>query len=138
MIDNKNIDQSSTFLLIPIVLGNDSIGASVTDIEQDSFRAPFSGEIVSVHAYAVAITDSDDGARIDVKKDTTSVLSATINPTAATLVAGTLKTNGTEEFVAGDKIGVFVTTGAGDSITDLSVTVVIRPYTADRAVRPSI
>lgn len=138
MIDNKNIDKNATFILTPVVLQNDSIGASVSDVEQACFRAPFSGTIVSVHVHAVAITDADDGARVDIKKATTSVLSATINPTQGSFVAGTLKTDGTEDFVAGDKIGMFVTTGSGDSITDLSATIVIRANCADEAVRPSI
>jgi len=138
MIDNKNIDKGATFIRQVVTLTKDTIGASQTDVEQKSFRAPYSGTILSVHVHAVAITDADDGARVDVKKATTSVLTGTINPTAGSNVAGTLKTDGTQNFVAGDKLGVFVTTGVGDNITDLSVTLVVRANCADEAVRPSV
>lgn len=136
-IDNKNLDKTATFLQIPVALHKTTIGASVSDVEQMAFRAPFKGKIVAVHVHAVAITDTDDLARVDVKNATTSVLSATINPTAGSWVGGTLKTDGSADLAAGDKIGVFVTTGAGDSMTDLNVTVVIRPLAGDEAARPS-
>lgn len=138
MIDNKNIDPSATFIQHVVNLRAASVAASQSDIEQDSFRAPFAGKIVSVHATAVAITDADDSARIDVKKATTSVLTGTINPTAGSYVAGTMKSDGTEVFAAGDKIGVFVTTGGGDAITNMSVTVVMRALVGTLATRPSV
>lgn len=137
MIDNHNLDPSGTAFRQVVLIQQAAIGASLADVEHNSFRAPYAGKIVSIHAYAVAITDADDGARLDVKKATTSVLSATINPTAVTQVAGTLKTDGTATFAAGDKIGLFVTTGAGDAITNLSVTIVIRPLLGEETTRPS-
>lgn len=137
-IDNKVVDQEATMIRIPVVLQVAAVAASQADIEQAEFRAPYSGEIVSVHVHILAITDGDDSARIDVKKGTTSVLSAAINPTQDTVMAGTLKTDGTEEFVAGDKIGLFATTGGGDALTKVSATIVIRPYTGGRATRPSV
>lgn len=138
MIDNKNIDPSAKFMNIPVTLRVGSVAASQSDVEQDSFRAPFAGKIVSVHATAVAITDADDSARIDVKKATTSVLSATINPTAGSYVAGTVVSSGVEEFAAGDKIGLFATTGGSDLLTNVSVTVVIRAFCGKEATRPSV
>lgn len=137
MIDNKNIDKTATMLLIPIILKKDSIGASQSDIEFCSARMPYAGKVVSVHAYAVAITDADDSARVDVKKGSTSILSATINPTQSANVAGTLKTDGTASFVVGDKLGLFVTTGGSDAITDLCVTMVVRPLASEESTRPT-
>lgn len=138
MIDNKNIDPSSKFMNQVVILRAGSVAASQADIEQDSFRAPFAGKIVSVHATLVALTDADDSARIDVKKATTSVLTGTINPTAGSYVAGTVVSSGVETFAAGDKIGVFVTTGAGDLVTNMSVSVVIRALCGNEATRPSV
>jgi hypothetical protein len=138
MIDSKNMDPSASCIEHPILLKKDSIGASQTDIEFCSILMPFAGVVLSVNAYAVAITDADDSARVDVKKGSTSILSATINPTQATNVAGTLKTDGTATFASGDKLGLFVTTAGSDAITDLCVTVNVRPLAGSEASRPNL
>lgn len=139
MIDNKNLDKNATFLLNPIVLGPVTVAASQAGIEQAAVRMPYSGKIVSIHFYTVGLTDSDDSVRLDVKKGATSVLSATVDPVAAgTTVAGTLKTDGSANFVAGDKLALFATTGAGDAITGGVATIVVRPLAADEASRPSV
>lgn len=138
MIDNKNLDKDATFLLHPIVLGPVAVAASQSNIEQAAVRMPYSGKIVSIHFHTVALTDADDSVRLDVKKGSTSVLTATVDPVAAgTVAAGTLKTDGTARFVAGDKLALFATTGAGDAITGGSATMVVRPFAADEATRPS-
>jgi hypothetical protein len=138
-IDNKNLDKNATFVRIPVVLNVHTVAASQSDIEQASFRAPYAGKIVSIHAHVVGLTDADDSARWDVKKATTSVLTATVDPVAAgTTSAGTLKTDGTATFAAGDKLGVFVTTAGSDLVTQLSVTIVIRPLIgSDETGRPT-
>lgn len=139
MIDNKNIDPTATMLRIPVVLAKDAVAASQSDIEQAAFRAPFAGTILSVHFHTVALTDADDSVRLDIKKGSTSVLSATVDPVSAgTVAAGTLKTDGTEDFVAGDKLALFATTGSGDAITSLSATLVIRPQAGSEAPRPTV
>ncbi len=136
MIDNKNIDKTATMLRIPIVLGPVTVAASQNDVEQGAVRMPFSGKVLSVHFHTVALTDAEDSVRVTIKKATTSILSATVDPASAgTVVAGVVAT---PDFVAGDKLGLFALTGVGDAITGLTATIVVRPLASEEATRPTV
>jgi len=125
MIRNRNIDHSgaASFTHQAIVLAL-SVGASVTAGIVAGFRAPYKGKVVAAHVYAATLTDADDSARIDLRKNGTTMLGATVDPVAADTATSLAPT--TLTFDEGDKIQVYATTGSGDAMVG-SVTVVIRP-----------
>lgn len=105
-----------------------NVGAGVAGVIQGGARMPWAGKIVGVSVYAATLTDADDSVRLDVQKNGTTVLSATVDPGAAdTGTAATLSaTASVLSFAAGDKIQVVATTGAGDAMVG-TVTVFVRP-----------
>jgi hypothetical protein len=125
MIRSRNCDPNTghefaqKVVYIPI-----SVGASAVDVIQGGWRAPWAGAVVSAHVYAATITDADDSARVDLKKNGTSMLAATVDPVAANTSTTLAPT--TTSFASGDLLAVHMTTGAGDAMVG-GVNLVVRP-----------
>lgn len=80
-------------------------------------------ENVQVFATAVAAT-----ASVDVLIGAVSVLTGAITPVAGTVVQGALAAVASRIGKPGDQLNCRVTTNGTGTITDLGVTVTIRPY----------
>ena len=124
MIRDRNLDPNAdafkTVVVLPI-----NVGASVAGVIQTAVRAPYAGKIASAHVWALSLTDADDSVRVDLRKNGTSLLAATVDPVAADTTTSLAPT--TVAFIAGDMLQVYLTTGVGDAMVG-TVTLVLRPY----------
>jgi hypothetical protein len=125
-IRDKNIDHdndNNTFAQQSLVFSI-NVGASVSGVIQGGWKAPWDGKIVSAHVYCATITDADDSIRVDIRKDTVSLLDATVDPVAAD-TATTLTVND-DDFDADDVLQVYMTTAGSDAFIG-TVTLIVRP-----------
>jgi hypothetical protein len=114
MIRSRNCDNvTGNEFCIETVMLSINVGASVSSVIQGAWRAPYAGKLVAAHVYAATMTDADDSIRVDLKKNGTSMLPATIDPVTADTMTSLAPT--TLTFVAGDKLQAVILTGAGDA-----------------------
>lgn len=126
MIRDKNLDPNADAFKTVVVLPL-SLGASIAGVIQTAFRAPYAGKVASAHVWALSLTDANDDVRIDLRKNTTSILTTTTDPGAADATTAMSLNATTAVFVAGDMLQVYATTGVGDAMVG-TVTLVLRPY----------
>lgn len=126
MIRSRNIDPNAEFVQETVKLSV-AAGASLAGVRIDGWRAPWPGKIISAHVYAATLTDADDSARVDLHKNASSILSATVDPVAADTTTALAGAAGIE-FAEGDVLKSVVTTGSGDALAG-SIILVVRPFT---------
>ncbi len=114
MIRSRNVDPVAEFAQKIASLSCNE-GASLAGVEVASVILPFSGKLLSAKFFCSALTDADDSARVDLLKNGASILAAAVDPVAANTTTTLTPTSGTD-FVATDRYGLKVTTGAGDAI----------------------
>ena len=126
MIRSKNIEPDNSYnefaqQLLPLVV---NIGAS-HNANAAEVVMPWAGKIISASFRCSQITDADDTVRVKVIKNTTDLVAAAVDPTAAgTTTTFTLNAS---TFAAGDILKGHVLTGAGDALVGTFL-FVVRPY----------
>lgn len=120
---DKDIDSTAEVTRRVWSVSKEAVAASQAGVTVRKFKPGVVFEIVGVDAWASA---AHANARVDVKIGSTTVLSATIAPgtgsaapTAGSLTATAANKKGTATGV----LSVVVTTGVGETITDLVVNV---------------
>lgn len=114
--------------LSPITFAIASVGINQAAVVYGAQRPPFRGEIVGVTAWSRAMAAT---ATLDVRINEVSVLTALFSPTQGvnppargTLVAA----RASRRFLAGGRVQLYITTNGTGTLTDLVVTVWVRPY----------
>lgn len=120
------------YQLVPIVFSQANVAASQTNVQikdcsgqVDGLSMPFAGEVLSI---AVDLSAAATAGTLTVGVTNGGTENATTTQTIATAAAKTaIFPRGTMTFVAGDKLGVEVTTsGTWDATTaDMSITVLV-------------
>ena len=126
MIRSKNIEPNNSYnefaqqlLTLPVNIGA-SHNANAVEVVM-----PWAGKIISASFRCSQITDADDTVRVKVIKNTTDLVAAAVDPTAAdTTTSFTLNAS---TFAAGDILKGHVLTGAGDALVGTFL-FVVRPY----------
>lgn len=126
MIRSKNIEPDNSYnefaqQLLPLVV---NIGAS-HNANAAEVVMPWAGKIISASFRCSQITDADDTVRVKVIKNTTNLVAAAVDPTAADTT--TTFTLNASTFAAGDILKGHVLTGAGDALVGTFL-FVVRPY----------
>lgn len=126
MIRSKNIEPDNSYnefaqQLLPLVV---NIGAS-HNANAAEVVMPWAGKIISASFRCSQITDADDTVRVKVIKNTTDLVAAAVDPTAAATT--TTFTLNASTFAAGDILKGHVLTGAGDALVGTFL-FVVRPY----------
>lgn len=126
MIRSKNIEPDNSYnefaqQLLPLVV---NIGAS-HNANAAEVVMPWAGKIISAKFRCSQITDADDTVRVKVIKNTTDLVAAAVDPTAADTT--TTFTLNASTFAAGDILKGHVLTGAGDALVGTFL-FVVRPY----------
>ncbi len=126
MIRSKNIEPDNSYnefaqQLLPLVV---NIGAS-HNANAAEVVMPWAGKIISASFRCSQITDADDTVRVKVIKNTTDLVAAAVDPTAADTT--TTFTLNASTFAAGDILKGHVLTGAGDALVGTFL-FVVRPY----------
>lgn len=126
MIRSKNIEPDNSYnefaqQLLPLVV---NIGAS-HNANAAEVVMPWAGKIISASFRCSQITDADDTVRVKVIKNTTDLVAAAVDPTAANTT--TTFTLNASTFAAGDILKGHVLTGAGDALVGTFL-FVVRPY----------
>lgn len=126
MIRSKNIEPDNSYnefaqQLLPLVV---NIGAS-HNANAAEVVMPWAGKIISASFRCSQITDADDTVRVKVIKNTTDIVAAAVDPTAADTT--TTFTLNASTFAAGDILKGHVLTGAGDALVGTFL-FVVRPY----------
>lgn len=125
-IRSKNISDNNSYnefaqqlLALPVNIGA-SHNANAVEVVM-----PWAGKIISASFRCSQITDADDSARVKVIKNTTDLVAAAVDPTAADTT--TTFTLNASTFAAGDILKGHVLTGAGDALVGTFL-FVVRPY----------
>jgi len=126
VIRSKNIEPDNSYnefaqQLLPLVV---NIGAS-HNANAAEVVMPWAGKIISASFRCSQITDADDTVRVKVIKNTTDLVAAAVDPTAADTT--TTFTLNASTFAAGDILKGHVLTGAGDALVGTFL-FVVRPY----------
>jgi len=87
---------------------------------------PFAGKVISVHAFARAITATVTAL---FHKNDATMLTGDITPVAGSQTVGTLLAADT--FAAGDELQLKITTNGSGLADDLGITLVVRPLLQD-------
>lgn len=116
MIRAKNISTNSSYntfarqvIALPVNIGA-SHNANAVEVIM-----PWAGKVISAKFRCSQITDGDDSARVKVINNTTDMVAAAVDPTAADTTTAFTLTAGTT-FSAGDILKGHVLTGGGDAI----------------------
>jgi len=125
MIESQNVSPNADIIEQGVALYINA-GASVAGVGNGGWRAPWAGKLLRADVYASALTDSDDSVRVDLHKNTTSVLTGTVDPVAASTLTPLPLAVAPTTFAAGDVIRPVLTTGSGDALVG-TVTIVVRP-----------
>lgn len=127
VLKDQDIDGNATVVQRVWSASKESVAQSQAAVAVRKFKPGVKFQVLGVEAWASA---AHANARVDVKIGSTTVLSSTIAPgtgsaapTQGTLTTTTANRKGTASGV----LSVLVTTGTGETITDLVVNVRWRP-----------
>lgn len=101
--------------------GRDAVTANQSDIKIGSLLARYALEAFAVDVYARAVTAT---ATVNVKENTTSILSGAITPSAGINISGTISDPAIAQDAA---LNVHCTTDGSGALSDLQVNVWLRP-----------
>lgn len=127
MISSGNIEPNNSYneFAQQVICMGVNIGASHNANAVEAVM-PWAGKVISAKFRCSQITDADDSARVKVIKNTTDMVAAAVDPTAADTTTTFTLTAGTT-FAAGDILKGHVLTGAGDALVGTFI-FVVRPY----------
>lgn len=136
-VTDKKVHWAAIFAREPVQYQNAAVPINQAAVKVASFK-PHQGltfqyalkgwvvENVQVWCTAVAAT-----ASVDVQISGVSILNPVITPVAATIVQGTLVAFASRQGKTTDSLDVVLTTNGTGTITNLSVTITIRPFPLD-------
>jgi hypothetical protein len=142
-IRDRNLRSSSDFLKNPLQFNLAAVAQNQTAVETEAIIMPYAGVVTSIKFYAVAATSTNairaefrkNGTTLNIQSATTVIgtdgggAQTAVSATAALLTTGPGYVGGLPAFAAGDRISLYITTGASDTLTQMTATVVVRPLT---------